>query len=99
MDERLAAILDSISRHDSQAMDLFNEHFRDLREDARDRYEAGSTPEDRESARQEAIAYRKIIDLFRDARKIIEAKRERENAATGFAGAGSALRRGGIHTL
>ena len=98
MEERLAAILDSIGRHDPRTLEEFNDHFRELREDARDRYETGGTPEDREAARHEAIAYRTVLGMFEDARQIIQAKRERANAARNNAGTGPAPWRGGIHT-
>lgn len=98
MNERLAGILAGIAQHDPQVMDEFNEHFHDLREDARDRYETGGTPEDREAARHEAIAYGKVLGMFEDARQIIQAKRERANAARNNAGTGPAPWRGGIHT-
>ncbi|HNR50673.1 MAG TPA: hypothetical protein PKI80_03745 [Deltaproteobacteria bacterium] len=99
MNERLASILDSIRRHDPLVVDEFNKHFSELREEARDRYESGATPEGREAARWEAVAYRKILGMFEDARKIMEARRARENAARDNASAGLAPRRGGIHTL
>ena len=99
MEERLAAILDSIGRHDPRTPEEFNDHFRELREDARDRYETGSTPEEREAARQEALAYKKILGMFADARKIMDAKRERENASRDNAGNGFVPRRGGFHTV
>ena len=99
MRERFVAILDALSRHDPLIVDEFNEYFQDLREEARDKYESGVTPEERESARQEARAYRRIINMFSDARKIMDAKREREDAARDNAAMGVAPRRGGIHTL
>lgn len=81
MEKRLASILYTISRHDPMTVEEFQNHFRALREEARDRFETGSTPEIREEARQESRAYSKIIRMFEDAHKIViaeQAKKEGE---------------------